>query len=429
MDFACLETVPNRTNFQGSGFFENAYATVEDGRVKLHGSFQQLVAVQASSAHRHLAVEKTDVPGIGTFPLPTPFNRGLVVKDQPQEATIGVLGRENRVDLMDDSIETSILYGGTNDDLENGDLAIRLGIGNCPPVSLPLNTPTSFHCLPELVFHTVAEAQVTFSIVDGLLSVDGTANGLASITALSQGGFLSLERSPNGDVLTDPFQGTPHNTLERPEAVGIRAPSRDDRVNINGTTRTSIAFAGEASRAQDDLLIRLRLDSCSFDVPLNAEILVSCNAGEPSAVKILNEQPSFFYTILDGEIALIGQFEDLTELAITSEHGLLRSTSELAPASALLSEELLSVVTDTPRELRIEAGQANLGVDLNGITKTGILYDGGDPVSNDLLVRVAIGDGEPLNVVFGPKLVPEPEPSCFVVCGVMMLLGQRRRRI
>ena len=120
--------------------YDRGTFSIVDGRLILRGVFGRLAGIQAQSRGGFLSLERLEVPGTDGIILKKPFSlqTGVVVVNEPTEIAMGVLGRQNHINLNGE-IETAILYSGTMEDALAGDLLIQVGVDGEPqPRSLNL---------------------------------------------------------------------------------------------------------------------------------------------------------------------------------------------------------------------------------------------------------------------------------------------------
>lgn len=113
---------------------------------------------------------------------------------------------------------------------------------------------------PESVVPT---AEGYASIVDGRIALNGTFHRIAGMEVLSAGGYLSLETIeippiPVPVPLANPFSPADGViVVNEPGQIVIGVLGADKRVNLEGTTLTSILYTGPLDQANEDLTIQI----------------------------------------------------------------------------------------------------------------------------------------------------------------------------
>lgn len=109
--------------------------SIEDGAIVLHGNFNGLAGIEATSEGGHLSVER--LYGLGFFlesKSPFSLGDGRVVQNTPNAVILGVLGVDKRIDV-EGPAKTSILYSESRD-IASFDLSVSVGVGDSPPILL-----------------------------------------------------------------------------------------------------------------------------------------------------------------------------------------------------------------------------------------------------------------------------------------------------
>ena len=114
------------------------FATVQNGRLTLHGSFEFLAGIEVLSKGGHLSLETS--PDFQGMQLKKPFNPGdgIVVRNSPDAVVIGVLGAGRRI-YVEGEIATSVLYSAS-EKVALSDLTVNIGLGDDPPTRIPVRS-------------------------------------------------------------------------------------------------------------------------------------------------------------------------------------------------------------------------------------------------------------------------------------------------
>lgn len=245
--------------------------TIVDGAITINGKFDGLRNIDAISLGGHLSLESSEVDGVGTSIFNIPFNRAndMMIYSSPERIQLGVVSEDHRISI-DGETRTSILYTGSHELAYAGDLQVNLdhaptvtdgGGGN--------GNPSNFG--PEFV-----------SVVDGYVSLTGTFNELAGLEVRSIGGYLAIETIdvPGvGEVeLKTPFPISPATVLENsPHVIVLGVLGAQNRISIEGTTKTSIRFTGPSEIALRDITVNVGLgDNPPRSFPVVPEPASSC---------------------------------------------------------------------------------------------------------------------------------------------------------
>ena len=127
-------TIPTHNCTEDDEVHTSGTASIVDGRIILNGTFAGLAGIEVTSKGGFLSLKALEVPGIGEIDFKAPFDyTAAIVTKSSSQIVIGVLGAENRISIQGEN-PTAILYSGSFEDALGGDLLIRIGIGDGPPV-------------------------------------------------------------------------------------------------------------------------------------------------------------------------------------------------------------------------------------------------------------------------------------------------------
>lgn len=348
------------------------YYSIESGVLTLNGTFEQLAAIEARSEGGFLSQDVFVLDGTDVeFPSTAPFNEfSLTVLSTPNNVTIGVLGRENRIDISG-STATAILYSETPDVAANGDLTVNLGLGDSP--------------IPRQILPTAEPGMYFVDLVDGQLAINasGPISSVGGIFAHSDGLLLSLgdSRSPFGDnVVTQ---------LNSPQSVKYGVRNVSQRIAFEGQTITSIGYSGTPEQAASDLTFALGLGFCGerpATLPFGAENAIDfirCNPGERITEFTRNGTlPDLFYAdVVDGRVTINGLIPSLGGIFIQSQTPTLSLDPVESPFDAPYIE------TNTQQQIKYGVADTVELLRVSGQTLTSVNYSGTNP-AEDLIVEI-----------------------------------------
>lgn len=272
---------------------------------------------------------------------------------------------------------------------------------------------------PGLCFAQASRMTDAFaSIVDGVLALEGEYIELSGIEALSAGGHLSLQTveipgSERTTQLTVPFdRGTV--VSDQPEHVIVGVLGEDKRINASGTTMTSILYDSTQAVAEaGDLTLNIGIGDCT-PTPLQVGVPSSriCYGGSWNG----GVDPKREFQLINGEIYLVGAYDNLASIEITSATGNLSLGTVSTGFQKVDPFESATVVQNTANSVVIGVLGAGRRVDIEGETVTSIQYaETLEIATSDLNVRIGLGDSGPLPVTVGEDVT--------IVDGAVTLVG------
>ena len=244
----------------------------------------------------------------------------------------------------------------------------------------------------------------SFSVVDGVVALNGTFENLRAIEVASSGGFLDL---PNISEWFFPiFDRTPlhggrlwennKNRVVIENQVGWAS-----RVDIADITRTAIRFTESAEVAAGDLSLNVAVGYCdSVDVPLSAAIDFVCDATRGDIA------PDASFSIVDGRVTLNGFIRELSSIQVQSNSSELSIASGWTIFSKAPFDLDANLVRNTPDEVSLGVLGADKAIGVEAPVVTAIEY-GGDAsaIQGDLEVKIW-PDGGPPPPFGGPGSTP-----------------------
>ena len=392
--FTSLGGVPGNGTVGGKGI----YATVVDGHVVFNGTINNVSGIEAASSARHLSLDSPN----RTAPLPASAH---IAENTSRRISLGVLNSADRINI-EGVTQTSIEYARTIR-TATSDLAIDLRLEECGSelASLPMGVDSA---VEQLVCGSgtipVADSLPDFvQIVDGVLTIQGKFDRVREIEATSQGGNLALDSvDRNGAVaiFKKPFGAAEQVSIfSSPNRVRLGVLDTDDRVNIEGDTKTSILYSESLDIAATDLSVRID------HLPIPEE--------NPDPVDIPGDAA---VSVVDGHITLTGTFNQLAGIEALSKRGYLSlETFDIPGGGQVLGVSpflTASILSNTPNEVVFGVLGGENYIDISGATQTSILYNGpADLFVDDVTINVGVGD-------VGITLPSVPEPSS----GALMLI-------
>lgn len=224
---------------------DEQYISIVDGMVTLNGTFEDFSAIEVTTTGGALSQQTVELDGIGTVSLTTPFSGGQVIQ-KDNSITLGVLGADKALDIVQSQVKTAILYAGSD---AEADLTVQVGRG-ATPISVPVGG-------------VVGSADGSFLIDDeGFLTLTGDFTQLSGLQANSANGLLSLaSQEVDGQLiqLTDPFDPSAAIAFDETDgnSIILGVDTAAHRIDSSGTLRTSIRYAGTNEQALQDLSLQI----------------------------------------------------------------------------------------------------------------------------------------------------------------------------
>lgn len=263
---------------------------------------------------------------------------------------------------------------------------------------------------------TAGLLDATATVSDGAVTLQGTFNQLAGIEAKSAGSHLSLSRSQLGNHQSPIFGARAVVVQDLPNSSVVGVLGASNRVDLEGTNRTSILYAAtEEVALAGDLEINVAIGNCRpLGLDLGNPLTATCvhqqwqdgtgntgggdtGGGDTGGG---NESPGF--KLIDGEIYLVGDFQDLGSVEISSANGNLSLGTVSAGVLDYAPFTGRATLLEVPDGLIIGALGASSRVDIQGETRTVLTYsDTVDVAKTDLAIQIGLGDGGPEPVPVG----------------------------
>lgn len=415
----------------------NGSAAVIDGVVTLQGTFNELGGIQVESAGEFLSLETASGPGLPPdLPLRTPFPEdGLVVENGPGRIILGVLGSENQIDISG-TTATAVLYSQSQSTAAAGDMTVKVG-GDCGPLTIPIGREVTATCgrrgwqignpdgggsgdggdgnqnggdPPGGGNPDGGNESNAFQLIDGEIHLVGDFQDLSGIEIISSDGGLSLGTIDLGFKAVDPFpEGIVVTDTPNISTIGTLGAQR--AIDISGTTKTAILYSESLETAKSDLsiLIGADKDTTPQNIPVGS-------AAEISGRGI---------TIEDGVLSMVGTYSDFAAIEATSLGGYLSIDEFGIEGSTLFSAFDNNISRNEENLISITSSNS---VTHEGLTPTGIFFDGDSEAfaAAGIQVLVSLGDTPPIALT--NLNIPEPTSSTmFLIATLIGMVGRRRR--
>ena len=254
------------------------------------------------------------------------------------------------------------------------------------------------------------DEQNAFQLINGEIYLVGEFDDLSSIEIVSQQGDLSLGTIDTGLKQAEPFPNgavVPSNT---PNSIAYGVLGAGNSVDIAGETKTAIRYSQSLEVARTDLSINIGLADA---VPRSVPVGTKGEFAERSA------------TIIDGSVTFIGEFEQLAGIEAISPGGYLSLEALTLEGSTLFHVFDNNVLANGENRISITA---NNSVTLDGLTPTGIFFDGDIEAFAAAGISVLVGLGDAPPVALANAHIPEPAGGCLASWVVFLVLLRRNKR-
>lgn len=262
------------------------------------------------------------------------------------------------------------------------------------------------------------------SIVDGHITLDGEFRQISALEATSTGGYLGLAQEVIAEGVTvpgkAPFTENGLVVSNRPSNVTIGVLGAQNRIDFEGTTRTSVQYSGPLDTLSDDLTLNLAAGSCTEAVTIGMTTPVNWNCVDGRWEQTPWEAPSF--RLIDGEIYLVGEFDGLSSIEVTSETGNLDLGQVSTGILDLSPFDGQATAIQADNSVILGALGRDSQINIEGLTRTAIRYTESLEVArSDLSVNIGLSDAVPRPLEIGATA--ELERGATVEDGFVTLVG------